>query len=1206
MGVYTALMRKKFLLFVGGSIVAVGGFTAYTYLTGADLKRHGGRPVVDEEPPRYVQQNDIATPTFEFRDNNGRLQYMITAQTARPLGKGKYDLVEPRASYYTNDSDNTLMRISAEGGQVEIDSLGGKLGGGDPNKPQAKFQLKGGRLSRNVVLTVGPQDSFVAGTTVLQPRQLQAQFEQDIELNYVDRVMSSPGKLRIRGELNGQEVAFDGQDLTLLLNQDQKRIEYMRVFPNGPLKVKTVQKQVAGRRGGGTELTGAAGPAGGVGGGGAKQTEAGGSVVDPVRSSAGGVAEKDKEKTVPTVYRMVFGKVDNGGVKATIGTRQLVADEMAVIFQAAAGAVQKAKPVSTGGVSGGTGEPSAGNKSEANQTGFVSAEGNKAELKNDAGDSKTVGEPASPATPELKTSEELVVTWNGPLEMRPVPAAELGGGAGQIQLAGGKDLIFEAISRRGRAVVVTEGDTQRMTAGQVGYRSGSKSLRLDPGALPNVELSDTQLGKVVCMGLSYDPTLSPHDNGNGKVLAAGGGEGAWLGGGLVTLTGPGRMETRTGALNALGSDNAGGTKGGTKKGEAGAEKEPVVATWTKSVELTLRDVPDLKRPGKTTAVVRRAVLTGQADLRDPTLWIHGDTLDALIATGLEPGSKPGDPPRRKQGLEHLLATGNVQVESIRNNSPEARQAPDTIQGQRLELITALPAGAAGNRGGVGGHGELPQPARLLVDGEVVALMHQPDRRDASKVLSDKITTSQMVVLLEPKKAARADTDKTGQTVGNVGVRELRAAQGVKVELEGYGKDLVVATAQTLLAQPSADNKSGSAVLTGTGNQPVVLERGHDKIQGLTMMLDQKNQSIEIPGAGVFEFLPPPKEGGEAKVGEANAGNPVRMTWQKSMKYDGRLGVADFNGPVRAWLVGKPDQESILMADNMRVTRAAAGGGGGGGAGDVATANLKLSQIHAMGHVTARGATFDPDHKMLTRMLLNDVAELLYDDSNKALVVPGPGQMLVEDYRPDNAGKGGEPGGGGTAGGRGQTSFAWQESLTYLQRPGEPGEIKLNKNVQMIHVPLKPVRAGAAGGAAGGKGAGPAGGINRVELTCQNLRALLVSGKSDANTAASSNPLGLGSNEGAKVTRVDATGPATDLAMLKINEDKVRLAAESLLFDALHNQAVATSKVDSGIPAHAESADWGMMNADQIIWDMTKDPANKDLAFKLVRPRLSSR
>jgi len=136
--------------------------------------------------------------------------------------------VEPRASWYTNDG--TLMRISAETGQITVDTLGGKLGESD-KKPS--FQIKGGWLSKSVVLTLGPQDSYVAGLTTLQPRQLQVQFEKDIELNYTEHTLESQGKLRIRGVLNTQEVEFDGQDLVCSSTRNRSESSICGCSPMG-------------------------------------------------------------------------------------------------------------------------------------------------------------------------------------------------------------------------------------------------------------------------------------------------------------------------------------------------------------------------------------------------------------------------------------------------------------------------------------------------------------------------------------------------------------------------------------------------------------------------------------------------------------------------------------------------------------------------------------------------------------------------------------------------------------------------------------------------------------------------------------------------------------------------------------------------------------------------------------------------------------
>ena len=191
---------------------------------------------------------------------------------------------------------------------------------------QGQMAIKGGRLSHNVVLTVGPQDSFSAGVAGLQPRQIQAHFSDDVVFDYGDRTLESKGKISVRGDVNGQAVAFDGENLTLQFNGDQKRIEYLRIEPGadgGKITVKDVQldndRGLAAAKPAGSGAEGAAnnsaagsGPTAPAPTRGTPIAAAGTTGGAPTTTSA---TKPGKPEPPPTVYRLAFGR----DVKATLG-----------------------------------------------------------------------------------------------------------------------------------------------------------------------------------------------------------------------------------------------------------------------------------------------------------------------------------------------------------------------------------------------------------------------------------------------------------------------------------------------------------------------------------------------------------------------------------------------------------------------------------------------------------------------------------------------------------------------------------------------------------------------------------------------------------------------------------------------------------------------------------------------------------------------
>lgn len=1104
-------MRKKIILFGAGLVLAVGAFTTYSYVTGASLFSRKPASVAETQQV-YLDpaEADVDHPTYEIRDKDMRLQYLLTARMARPLGKGRYQLFDPRATYYTKDGN--LLVVTADGGMIEIDQLGGRLGQLNGRLDQiegrqSRLTLKGGKLSQNVVLTIGPQDSFASGVSELQPRQIQARFANDVDFNYGDRTLESHGPIRVRGD----RVAFDGENMTLLFNNDQKRIEYLRIEPSaagGKITIRDIDMEGENDNLGfsGSKKTSSR-TAVASSAGGSKPAAASSHMPPPSQSVASGEAKaaaNNKPVAAPTAYRLAFGR----DVKAVIGDRTLTSDQMFVIFQAAAADFDSQKRTET--------EPPVRPAPAAPTAASPRAA------------APAAGAPAAPAAPTAK-SEDLVITWSGPMELVPISAAD-------AQLTGPKDRIFEAVSHQGRPVLMTIGDAQRLAAGKIHFQAATQHVVMEPGELPQVELSDPKLGKLVCRGIDFDRL-----------------------GNTVQIIGPGRLEAAPDALQQADEKSA------------TSPAQPIIATWTRTLKVALAKVPDLKQSGKSTLIVRHALIEGDVDVRDPAKWwIHADTLDATVADA------PKGATGRQQRLEHLLATGNVQAQSFRNGAPGGHEQPDAIQGQRLELLTARPAPQA-----------LPEPDRLLVDGDVQAVSYQIDKKDPAHLLKSRIDTPKLMVRLEPRNAGSVPAKD--DALGNLNVKELQAVNGVRVEMELHNSQPVVATADQLFADAKA-NTATLLGLKGAGNaaQPARLQRGEDGIAGMEIRLDRATQSIAIPGPGQFAFL----QQGKKQEGKPAEIYPVVVTWANSMAYNGQQRRGEFDGNVHARLVGKSDQTSELETDNLSVLLAASGSVGG----DLADAGAKgLAELRALGNVRVTGNTLDEKGTPLTGMLLRDVRVLTYSDTSKLLTIAGPGNMLLEDSRPtaksDNKAQPTLAG----SGSRGKTAFHWEEGLTY---DGKTGEILLKKNIRMVHQPLEPIRV-AAPGSKPEKNPSAKGGsvISQITLDCQSVLATLDNAKENT-----SNPVTFGGGENVKLSKVTAVGSEKALATLWM--DQTTLIAPELEFNAIKNQAIARGKDDD--VARASSPEWGIMSAEEILWDMTKDPNKKDEAFTLRRPRISGR
>ena len=1043
-------MRKKILLFSVGVVLAVGGFSAYWALTGATFVMH---PPRTRPSATTSDQPDV----YEVRDEKtGQLQYVLIAKHANMVQPGRYLLDHPSATYYLRD--NQLAVLTADSGTMNIEQVGGI---------KAKPVPKGGTLSGHVTLTIGTAESFATGNTALQPGQVQATLEQDLDFDYARREISSPGRIHVISDRPAERGTFDGAGFTLIFNRDQKRIEYLRITHGEKIVVKQWDKAVGSRAG--QESPAPTAPSG-------TQTALTATPATPTTTAT--TAEG------PTTYRLVL----NDNVKAQWDTGELASDLMNLIFQSQPGKESSSQPAQA-----------------ASQRNAATEETPLA-----------LGGTTAPATTGAAKNEDMVITWTGPLEVRPMPAAE-------AKLVNPKDMIFEAASLPGHIVTLKDG-TATASIGKLHYQSGLQRIQLDAGPSGTIELADSKAGTMVATGMLWLRTQ-----------------------GRMVFGGPGRATMLDTAL---------------QEGAAPApRKAPVTSAWTKSLDLTL--VPDARKTAKKAGmasgqVIREAILTGDADVRDPaSFWIHGDSIDALIAQTAE----------GRQALEHLLALGSVQAVGFRNASSGAAAdaEPDGLRATRLEVKTT--PGAAGKG---------PQPDVVLADGDVVAVSHQLDKKDPTKVQRQQIATPKLIAYLEPKPSSTTTPAATApaQGLGGFAVKRLLASQGVQVKMDGYGPEPVEASADTL----SADTKAGTAVLQGVAKagttQFVRVRQGERQIAGMTVLLDREAQSLEVPGPGDILFEEAPKKPTDKPL-------PVQIRWVTSMRYSGRDHEAVFIGSAKAMVIGRADQESELSADRIRAVLAGAGATTRpAAAGDaVAMDSGKLSELHADGNVDASGATYDPAHKLLTRMHLMNVDSLNYDKVKDLLTIPGKGEMYVEDYRPESPAK------QDNRSARGKTAFSWEQGLTYA---GQPGEIELHKNVKMVHQPTKPLTMpSVAGGGDAAGGGGKAQGIKTIFLTCADLKAWLA--KNETAAAGTTNSLALGTNSQASLSRVLATGSA----QLTLDENVLR--AQTLEMDTARNKAVAIGQGEN----YAQLLRPGVAVAEarRIEWDLTKEGG-----FVLENPR----
>jgi hypothetical protein len=1078
-------MLKRIALMILGLLLAGGAFLAYQRLTGANFLARR----TPDEITIVPDAADDRPKTYESRRPTGELEYILSAKKFEPATDpngnplpGQFVMTEPAAKYYT--SDGRLITMHAKTGTVAIDqSVSGK---------KTRFIPRGGRLSGDVTITFGPQESDES--IAANPGTISVKLTRDLEFDNVQRVLSSPGEIHVRSS----QVAFDGEDLTIAFNPDQQRLEYFRIEKGNKILVKDVDE--------GTLALNDNAPAGKGALAATTTTTTTAPATGPALAAAGAAtqAAPAKASRVPTAYKLSFGQ----NVAASLGSRTLTSDRLYVLFMAAANDVEQ-------------------------------KEKKNAEKKPDA--LPAAAAPVAPAAPPVPAAtilpatepvapvpaprvEDLVITWTGPMEMRPT-------GPDDLQLAGAKDKALEAVGTVERPVELHDA-TRLVTAGRLWLHAGEKRVEIEPGEVGFVKLADSTKGTATCMGLSY-----VRDSNHLK------------------LAGPGKLEVSQGLLrrNAAASTDANG--------------RPLTISWQRLLDLDLIDLPDPKKPGKNNVLpaVRRAVLTGLARIDDPTFQLASDTLDVLVANTADPASP--------QAIEHLLATGNVSIKSFRNDKTGIAREPEGLTSQRLELLTSAgPAGGA------------PVPSKLLVDGDVAAWSFRNDKNDAKTETVAVSTTGKapkppakqtiyaphLEIALAPKPKS---ADTAGQT-GAIGMGDYEATRfvasggdaatlpaettsavtGVKIELENYAPHLITATAQSLEALPA----SNQATLLGSAAAPVKVAFADNTISGQRIELDQNKKSFHIPGKGEFVFTLPANK-------DRKQPTPMQVRWEKEMTFDSEALLATFQGDTVAQMTAaKGSDSSTLTANTLQVKLKNAKGQNGAAdlAGNLAgSSDLALDTITASGNVKANGGQMAADDTPITRMYLT-TERLVYDDNTHTLTIPVAGAMSLEDYRPEKANA------GGMGGGRGQTAFKWDGDLIYDQRANT---VELIRGVHMVHVPKKAIAV------AGNK----AGAGSRIELNTEHLLAKLSQVKNLTGATSIDSTVGVGNDGNQQLDNVRA-----DHGAVLTMDTKQELHADTLTYDNNTHMATANGTNDSQITFI--DPDKQLIHATQLTWDMAND------------------
>ena len=185
-------------------------------------------------------------------------------------------------------------------------------------------------LRNHVIITVGPKNSFVANNTDLQHGQIQARFDDPVNFDYSEQLLTSAGGVHVRGD----QIIFDGSDVKVLVNQDQRHVELVRIEHGRSMTLVGVGRQALG-------LPGETSDGGGTAHAAAASVP--GRPVAPAPAAAGRTVAAATKPGHPA-YKLTF----ESNVKASLGNDWMTTPYLKVILSTFGADTRKAAPATPG------------------------------------------------------------------------------------------------------------------------------------------------------------------------------------------------------------------------------------------------------------------------------------------------------------------------------------------------------------------------------------------------------------------------------------------------------------------------------------------------------------------------------------------------------------------------------------------------------------------------------------------------------------------------------------------------------------------------------------------------------------------------------------------------------------------------------------------------------------------------------------------
>ena len=465
-------VQRKFLIYISGLVVALGLFL---WLKGQFFPSGAGATDRANKPLNIVQGTGATHISVENRNAQGVLQYVMRANLAKPVGGGEYQLIKPELQFYTAKGQSIL--VDSDTGDVLIGATGGGGGVSGQFDSFGNPYLRKGTLTGHVTITAGPLESFKRGLLTRQPGQIQMTLGRPLHFDYQQGLLTSRGTVRVRGD----QLQFDGSDLTVEINTANKTLEDLQITHGRRLVVSGLFHNSSAATATGSPTRPAA------------------NATAPSKAGATSTVAAKVVRPVLTTYALSFGR----HVHVALGAQTMLANRLRLYFQTAAKA-----PAEVGNTSAATAEPTSANKAPS-----------------------AAGANPSHVAADKTKNPPLVIHWTGPLVLRPTRHSP-------VVLAGSRDVFLQATGEPGKPVIMHDGPTRTGFAAKVTYDSARQNVTMLAAVKDPVQLWDKAMGTITCESLVYNNIM--HDAaltgpGSFKMTGAAGGKNPWHGSWLKQL-----------------------------------------------------------------------------------------------------------------------------------------------------------------------------------------------------------------------------------------------------------------------------------------------------------------------------------------------------------------------------------------------------------------------------------------------------------------------------------------------------------------------------------------------------------------------------------------------------------------------------------------------------------------------------------------------